>query len=116
MSGDKLCNICGDRPPAKGRKICETCKKQKQREKNDPQDPVKSVIDKVLVERNVQRLEEREAREPRHAVRCTSVDPGAIWRPTKQGQGDWVIPGAHYVGKTEPYWTSCLNPDCISPL
>lgn len=32
MTGDKLCKICGDRPPAKGRTICETCKKQRQRE------------------------------------------------------------------------------------
>lgn len=32
-TGDKLCKICGDRPPAKNRTICETCKKQQQRDR-----------------------------------------------------------------------------------
>lgn len=32
-SGDIRCKVCGDRPPAKGRTICERCKKQQQRDR-----------------------------------------------------------------------------------
>src|SRR5215469_13273423 len=93
-TGDKLCKICGDNPPAKGRTICERCKKQKQRDRfeiheaksvpgNNPK-PLEEFEDAGL-----EHIVTLEAKIPHHALRVevgAEVPKEAVRRALNNGK------------------------------
>lgn len=138
------CLMCDNPVTGKAVTCSPTCRKklsrQKETQRKDPQlpetlsvTPDREETHGKPQEEGSQEVEERvspvqapqssgeqltspEAPVQNHATRCSEDTPGAVWRSLVGKKGEWVIPGAHFIGKVDPLWSSCLNPDCPTAL